>query len=905
MKLTPFSALSNYIFRRREGPADSDVNKGVTAYLPFLFLFFGYPLALVFPGGSWGPQLRFHFQLPVFFWLSLFTTAMLLTMTFTGKKPGRKNSPSSGTADKAAAAATDSTPPNKGGRIFSGWLKPVFIALLVYIFCSSVLSSNFSLIDTLTVAGYFSIPLYFAVSPRCLKGRALSGILALLWLISSLHGLFQLLTGAEVAGIAGNRNWMASLTLALAPWAGLFCWQSIKTVIEDKFKQGILVTIIITGIGIISLPLLTATASRAAWLGLTIYLLVLLPGWYFATKKRRPAIYALWIFFLVFAVSAAGWKLRDNLGAVYAQDIRGPLWQNTAELIIDNPVYGVGAGNFRSAFTAYRSPAQLARKVAGAVTEHPHNQILHLAAETGIPPALIWGLCLIPLLRIPRWGRKQWAVHFSAFIIIFHSMFDKVMVQPPTNMLGLVFLGLYWRPVFIRYGDIQAFIKPSRRLRLLIYPLLAFFLTIALLHTVSTGTGTWFLRKGLESEYRDEFEKAIAGYSEAGVFMPDNPKPFALAGEIALEKLQQPRRALEFYQKALSVEPDYGHINFSIGMALGQLGDHKRAKDFFKREVMLFPSSIRAHEYAIRSKILSAEAAGLSEWQKQLADIRRDKRLEASSEKANTGSGELAQLADRWQTAVNDGETATAVRAAQALAPAELYYNPAQPRSRELLNSMPELQPFFKKDFHPVDFSYWQTLIELTKLSATEDAPDEVIAGADFHKHASGTKGNERAFIVAEIFRQFGYDAAAVKFARGDAAENRQEGKTGSIWLVQVFDKKNTPAVIEAANFTYHPGTTVWDFAAGERTQEISPLSGQPPDSILLRLSCWPQELAAKNEVLGQILAGVEGSRQLPKLGEPPLLRFIRWQERVKNINNGIKLDVKLDWSWSKSILSE
>ncbi|MFW5997159.1 MAG: O-antigen ligase family protein [Lentisphaeria bacterium] len=865
------------------------------AYLPIIALFAAYPLALVFPGGGWGPQLRFHFYLPVFLWVSLVSITFILTASFSRRQ--RRTEAVSSSLDSSMSEVSDRK------DIPVHWLKPIFLVVIGYVILSSAVSREFSLMKSLTTIGYFSIPLYFAVCPWRFTKRSFSGIMALLWLISSIHGLFQFSTGAEVVGITGNRNWMASLTLALTPWFLFFCWEEVKRRVRDSFKQGMAATVLIMAVGLISLILLVGAASRAAWLGLAVYLFILLPGWFLIIRKRRVVIYVLWIVLLIIAVSFAGWRFRETWRDVYAQDIRPPLWQSTATMISENPLYGVGPGHFRSAFPAYRSSEQLRRKVAAAVTEHPHNQILHLAAETGIPLALVWLAILLPLIRIPRKDVWRWLVHFSAFILIFHSMFDKVLVQPPTNILGLILLGLLWRPFIPVRGSLQSGFHTSRYSSLLIYPLVIFFVTIGVIHTISVGTGSWLFRQGVEYEYEEKYDKAVIAYSKAGAYLPHYPKAFAVAGETALKRLQNPERALRFYEKALAVDPNYGHINLGVGIALGSLGDHQRAKGFFQREARLFPDSVRAYEYLVRSALLSGDTANLPKWQNRLKENRLNKLTGLAGEDEGYAR-QSRQLASEWFEAVQTGSRERAVQKATEMVPDRLYYNPRHPKADEILNGLPELKQFCKTDFHAVDFKYWRALVELINFVHDKNTPIEVIASENFQDYVAGIPIDKQAFITAEIFRQFGWDAAAVEVSGGkniSKGENNAESEGDeSAWFVQAFDKSNSPAVVKIAGLEISSATTLWRMLA-----DADKSDGQgTPRIIRLRLSCWPQEMAVKSEVLGQILEEMD-SNKLPKLGESPLVRFFRWRERMKAENVEIQLEVKLDWSWSRSILLE
>jgi len=97
---------------------------------------------------------------------------------------------------------------------------------------------------------------------------------------------------------------------------------------------------------------------------------------------------------LIGAVVACGLKY-DSLGAK-TMTFRWYYWTASAEIIADEPVWGVGPGGFGPAYEAVRRPA------AEEAVKTPHNFAVHAAAQYGLPGAglylcvvamVLWGLC--------------------------------------------------------------------------------------------------------------------------------------------------------------------------------------------------------------------------------------------------------------------------------------------------------------------------------------------------------------------------------------------------------------------------------------------------------------------------------------------------------------------------------
>jgi O-antigen ligase len=88
------------------------------------------------------------------------------------------------------------------------------------------------------------------------------------------------------------------------------------------------------------------------------------------------------------------WPRLSNSATVTS---RFQIWQNTAQLWSDFPLFGVGAGGF-----FWRYPAYLAGPTNEPNILHPHNLWLEIAATWGVMGLLWFGLLLAGVLRLSR-----------------------------------------------------------------------------------------------------------------------------------------------------------------------------------------------------------------------------------------------------------------------------------------------------------------------------------------------------------------------------------------------------------------------------------------------------------------------------------------------------------------------
>lgn len=96
-------------------------------------------------------------------------------------------------------------------------------------------------------------------------------------------------------------------------------------------------------------------------------------------------------------------KTGTDFGGVY-EGGRVFIWKHSLKVIQDSPVFGVGQGNFKAVYSSYlRSDIPEVRKHA-----HAHNDLLNIAAISGIPGALFFaGMWLAAICYLWKGWRKR------------------------------------------------------------------------------------------------------------------------------------------------------------------------------------------------------------------------------------------------------------------------------------------------------------------------------------------------------------------------------------------------------------------------------------------------------------------------------------------------------------------
>jgi tetratricopeptide (TPR) repeat protein len=530
---------------------------------------------------------------------------------------------------------------------------PRWLLIPVCVFCLSLVA-QFSFPDW--KAGAIAETLAFALVPLAVAVCAASGRpgrlsrwLAALWVIELAYAALNIHYGGETIGTTGNRNWLAILIVALAPWALIIFRQRFGSLL------GLLVVFVP------SAWILKHCESRAAWLALAVYAAAMI-----ILRARGSRRFAAVFFFATLTILSV-----PVARIVTEGDVRIPTWQAAAQMAMDEPMRGTGLGHYAVACVPYQlATGYHDSRDAADVTEHPHNEFLHLAASAGFPAAIAWLLLLIPLLRTPQTA-PSWlrAAQCSGILLAIHGMLDKPLVQPPTDVLMLAALGLCWAPL-IRVRSLRSDLPDAWRL-----PYLGAATAIALLalaESARTLALTWHKRAAIILRHdMQDARGAFSAYRAMLAIDGDSLDALYSASSLLVNQLQDPETALAYLHEARLIAPNYAHLNGLTGRALGALGQAQDAIPYLERECTLYPSQSRRLQELWLAQVLAKDHAALPKTQGALRALYRKR-----AEMWDRGTG-MDRLIEWEQSLTADAEFAIA--AAYALC--ELENKPSKSRA--------------------------------------------------------------------------------------------------------------------------------------------------------------------------------------------------------------------------------
>jgi O-antigen ligase len=312
---------------------------------------------------------------------------------------------------------------------------------------------------------------------RSRKRRLIVSLVAL-GTFEAFYGLVQYLSGwqkiftyvkkfdlEEATGTYINRNHFAGLLEMILPFClALLFYEYVKLrrdhpqpVVGLKtlaIRPGVQRVILWLAVAVILFAALIFSRSRMGILAASISLLVVF-GLAGISQFREKAASLLVVTFMVLCVGLALWigpgpivGRFQNVGDEYAlgDQSRLSIWRDTIPLIEHRPLLGNGLGAFPVVYTAGQTA------FLGKFVNHAHNDYLELAADLGLPAAIILfvSICLILAHSIRSFlsgeGDFERIVALgcagSIVAILLHSLADFNLYIPANALLFSLILGL-------------------------------------------------------------------------------------------------------------------------------------------------------------------------------------------------------------------------------------------------------------------------------------------------------------------------------------------------------------------------------------------------------------------------------------------------------------------------------
>jgi O-antigen ligase/Flp pilus assembly protein TadD len=458
--------------------------------------------------------------------------------------------------------------------------------------------ANVSLL-TLVAVGFSKKDIY----RTCSAAAGVSGLISLIGLLQYFDiGRGLIPTSGLPSATLGHRNIAAAYVVGVLPYVALKFWTSRDRVYAAFWAS----------CGMLATAFMIATRSRAAWISGVVICAV---GGLVWLKHRKDIDVILDRFRLLLVVAgvliAVGLSLmpaeigKDQGEAMWhekasvEQAVRSIsasggdkgrllLWDTTLKMIRNQPIIGVGPGNWRIHFPVH---AQGQMIDANSAPHRAHNDLLTIWSESGIGPLVLF------LVLVFCSFRSAWRCSDTEPLLA---------VAAAASIAGCITSGLFGfprefygatAPMWFGFGVLATLERSSGRradTKRKAVPLLGFAVVCAgLIVTTQAIRLDADLLKARLAAARSDWTGVLESTRNFVGWRLTNELVYLLRGR-AFDDAGRHPEASEAYRIALSIHPNAPELWLGLGVAQSGLGEGVAARQSFERALMLDPKDGRA-----------------------------------------------------------------------------------------------------------------------------------------------------------------------------------------------------------------------------------------------------------------------------------------------------------------------
>jgi O-antigen ligase len=363
-------------------------------------------------------------------------------------------------------------------------------------------------------------------------------------------------------GFTNGRNLWASTLLFLLPFA---LYSAFK-----KNRLAILTAILL----VIDIVLLQ---TRSVYLGLFVATIITL--W----SYRKWTVIPLLIVTVICICSFS--RLRNYSSLID----RFQSWGRSVKTYCDEPLFGVGAGNWKIATPRYGNTFTSKNGSAVAHYQRAHNDFLEVFVETGF----MGGMCYVGTFLIALYysfkARDRLigiTMRFGIISYMVFAFFSFPRERAPHTMLILAMIALIVREYHLRREWIIGRNYKAVALCTLVISFLFFV-------NYERHKAEWYLLDAMNAKVSGEWEKVIEiidkHYSPFATMLTYSVTPVMQYRAEANFVLKNHEQAFIDYKKAYQLHPNHACILANIGYYEMKHNDLKTARDYYKKANKICP----------------------------------------------------------------------------------------------------------------------------------------------------------------------------------------------------------------------------------------------------------------------------------------------------------------------------
>ena len=433
----------------------------------------------------------------------------------------------------------------------------------------------------------------------------------------TLVGIYQYFTKAinnpdpnalyEVKGLMAHKNQYSFSLFLVSP----FLLSSIVYFENGWEKAGIVSTIMI-------IIMVTLLQTRAVWIatgssfclaGLVLLLSNRKNGFFKFQRKwliRTGIVFAIIIAFtitisILFPAYSPATKLTSRISTIFDPEFtsnhwRVEMWDATFRMVKDNPIMGVGGGNWKISIYPYYG------RYLPSVFRHwrtPHNDYLSVLSEKGILglAAFILTLCFLLYYAIKSAfiaKSKKAALTRTFFLFgITGYMIISFFSFPNERMNHLIFFSILSAVILANHHQAKPTNKKTDSLPKTIFIPFIIILFIISIYGYQCVKSEFYIAKVQSVKDKGEFG-LMETYAKKGYFRyaPIEPRfsfPIVMYQGIAEYEKKNYKAALKYFQQSYRQHPTSISVMNNLGSVFGQLGLADSSRYYQNKTLEIFP----------------------------------------------------------------------------------------------------------------------------------------------------------------------------------------------------------------------------------------------------------------------------------------------------------------------------
>lgn len=273
---------------------------------------------------------------------------------------------------------------------------------------------------------------------------------------------------------------------------------------------------------------------------------------------------------------------------------RWMIWEITALMVQDNPVFGVGHGNYSREYLNYQAvyfedESHAENIIKAANIKQAHNEFLQSLAEGGLGSGvLLFAIWTFPFVQIYRDRKGKYSVSdltkpAMVSAIVLHSLIDSPLHVLPVAIAGYAIIGTIDKNLFVL----------SRWSKYVLFFLVSIYCVFISVRKINTYSGHRFWKNGVEHIQKKQWKLAINDFEVALERLPQKGElQYQLGAAYVFDG--QYSRGIYFINESKKNFNDR-NIYLSESYGLIQLEKFEEAKEKALVVLAMFPAHLAPH----------------------------------------------------------------------------------------------------------------------------------------------------------------------------------------------------------------------------------------------------------------------------------------------------------------------